>query len=292
MKILKGVLNSLIAFILSLAILANFLIVLVSNTILKEDYMLGLIEENGYYEKIETDLKNGFEEYRYQSGLPEEVFENLYTSDELKKDINSIIRNLYNGTEITNHAESVKIKIAENVNQYLTTNQIALTEEQQKNIDEFKELIVKVYEDKVNSVSSYVADKNISDMVKKVESVIKTVKLALFGGLIFVVIVALCLNIRTIELVANVIGSSLLASGMLLELFNIAIRKNIDIEHILLFTQSFSDLMKYIIYDILSKFNFFGIICLALGIVMIIINNFCIGKKDEYEYEYEYRNRN
>ena len=107
MKIVKGVLNIIIAFFLTIVILANFALVLVSNTILKKDYMLSLIEENGYYEKVATDLQNGFEEYKYQSGLPDEVFQNLYSENDVRKDINSIVNNVYDGAEVTNSSENV-----------------------------------------------------------------------------------------------------------------------------------------------------------------------------------------
>ena len=279
MKIVKGVCNTIIAFFLTIVILANFIIILLSNTLLDANYMLGLVEENGYYEKIETDLKNGFQEYQYQSGLPDEVFENLYSSSELKKDIVSIIKNVYEGTEVTSHAESVKTKILENVNNYLTENNIVLIGEQKKNIEEYQNLIVKVYEDKVNSAFSYV--KKVRPVLEKIQMAIGVVKWILIGSLVALLIFALLLNLRTMGLFVGTIGIALLASGSVLECLNFVIHKNIDIQNILLFAQSFSDLIKYILYDLLSKVNFYGIVAIVLGIVGIVWGSYGRYKKEE-----------
>ncbi len=279
MKIVKGVCNTIIAFFLTIVILANFIIILLSNTLLDANYMLGLVEENGYYEKIETDLKNGFQEYQYQSGLPDEVFENLYSSSELKKDIDSIIKNVYEGTEVTSHAESVKTKILENVNNYLTENNIVLIGEQKKNIEEYQNLIVKVYEDKVNSAFSYV--KKVRPVLEKIQMAIGVVKWILIGSLVALLIFALLLNLRTMGLFVSTIGIALLASGSVLECLNFVVHKNIDIQNILLFAQSFSDLIKYILYDLLSKVNFYGIVAIVLGIVGIVWGSYGRYKKEE-----------
>lgn len=278
MKIVKGVINAIVAFFLTIAILANFAIILISNTILDKNYMLGLLEENGYYEKVATDLQNGFEEYKYQSGLPDEVFQNLYSENEMKKDINSIINNLYDGTEVTNSSENVRAKITENVNRYLSENNIAVNEEMQNNITDYENLIVNVYENKVNSAFSYVKD--VNPMMNKIQSVVDVVKWILLGGLIIIAIFALLLNLRSMGLFVSVMGTALLASGTLLEFLNFVIQQNIDIEHILLFTQSFSDLIKYIIYHLLDKINFYGILFIVVGIVGIVISSYNRYKKE------------
>lgn len=127
MKILKSIFNILIAFFLSLLIILNFAIIVSENTILSKEYMMSKLEENCYYEKIETDLKNEFESYKYQSGLPEEVFDDIYSHDMVKSDIDSIIDNIYDGTEVNNNSDMVSQKITQNINEYLNENNIALT---------------------------------------------------------------------------------------------------------------------------------------------------------------------
>ncbi len=279
MKIVKGLINTFLAFFLTIAILANFMILLLSNMILSKDYMLGLVEKNGYYEKIETDLINGFEDYKYQSGLPDEVFENLYAPSELKKDIDSIFKNIYEGTEVTNSSQNVRTKITENMNRYLTENKITLTSQMQKNVEDYQDLMVEVYENKVNSAFRYVKDAN--SVVMKLQKTVEIVKWIAIGGLIGILMIALLLNLKSLWLLVSVIGSSVLASGIVLELVNFTIDKNIDIDNILLFAQSFSDLLKFIMYDVLSKIHFYGILAIVLGIVGIIMGNYKRFQREE-----------
>lgn len=276
MKVIKGVINTVIAFFLTIAILANFLVILCSKTIMNKDYMLGLLEKNGYYEKIGTNLKNSFTEYQYQSGLPEDVFENVYLQEELKKDIDSIINYLYNGEEFSNHSENVKNRVDENIAQFLEKNSIVLTEEQQQNVDNFEAIMKDVYEQEVYSVFTYA--QNINDIVVKIEKIIYIVRIVLAGVLIGILLIFLILNVTTLSFFTNGIGCSLLASGILLQLTNWVINKNLDIAHILLFTQSFSDFIKFVLYEILSKIAFFGILFIVLGILGIVMSAYSRSK--------------
>lgn len=276
MKVIKGVINTVIAFFLTIAILANFLVILCSKTIMNKDYMLGLLEKNGYYEKIGTNLKNSFTEYQYQSGLPEDVFENVYLQEELKKDIDSIINYLYNGEEFSNHSENVKNRVDENITQFLEKNSIVLTEEQQQNVDNFEAIMKDVYEQEVYSVFTYA--QNINDIVVKIEKIIYIVRIVLAGVLIGILLIFLILNVTTLSFFTNGIGCSLLASGILLQLTNWVINKNLDIAHILLFTQSFSDFIKFVLYEILSKIAFFGILFIVLGILGIVMSAYSRSK--------------
>lgn len=165
------------------------------------------------------------------------------------------------------------------MNNYLTENNIVLIGEQKKNIEEYQNLIVKVYEDKVNSAFSYV--KKVRPVLEKIQMAIGVVKWILIGSLVALLIFALLLNLRTMGLFVSTIGIALLASGSVLECLNFVVHKNIDIQNILLFAQSFSDLIKYILYDLLSKVNFYGIVAIVLGIVGIVWGSYGRYKKEE-----------
>lgn len=272
MKIIKGILNVLLSFLITVLIMANFVVNIFSNTILKKEYMLSQLEKNDIYGKIEVDLKNGFENYQYQSGLPEEVFEDLYTIDMLTKDVNSMINNIYGGTEVTISSEKVRDKIVENINTYLEENNIVLNQIEQENIDKFQDLIVKVYEEKVNVVSDKINP--IVNIKEKVEKIVKLAKVSLMIILVTILIFTILINRKTLEICIRTISVSLLASGILLNLVTCVIYKNIDINNILLLTQTISDLIKNILYDILSRFNYFGIGFVIIGVAGIIISNY------------------
>ena len=274
MKVVKKIGEVLIAFLLTLLIVLNFVIILVSNTILNKNYLISRLEKSDFYEKIETDLKNGFEEYQYQSGLPESVFDNLCSTEMIKEDINLVINNLYDGTEISSsNLEIVKQKITENVNDYLRENNVVLTGEQQKNIDEFQQLIIDVYANKtVNLFSSF--STQIGEMIQKVSKVIGVVKIFVEICLIIFIVILIICNFRNIGSLLNIFGIALSSSGMLLIWINWLINKNINIDNILLISESLSYLIKDIIYNILSNINIYGLSFAVIGFISIIIGNY------------------
>ena len=57
--------------------------------------MLDKLEEIEFYEQISREVKIGFEDYIYQSGLPEDTINDLYTINDIRNDVNSIINNIY-----------------------------------------------------------------------------------------------------------------------------------------------------------------------------------------------------
>lgn len=271
MKIVKGIINSILAFLLCVSFVAGFIVVLLSNTVLNEKYVLAQLAKNQFYEKVEIDLKNGFEEYQYQSGFPETVFENLCSREMIEKDVNRVIESWYQGTEMVNHSADVELQIQANIEQYLKENNMDVTEKQQKNIQDFEKMMVQVYENKVGIVSNY--NKQITKAIEKGKEVIAVAKKVLIGTFVAILILTLLINVKDFLAFVSTIGTSLLASGILLELIQFVIEKNIDINHILVFTQALSDFIKEMIYDVLNKFSWSGILLIIVGIMSIVVSN-------------------
>ena len=271
MKIVKGIINSILAFLLCVSFVAVFIVVLLSNTVLNEKYIVEQLAKNQFYEKVEIDLKNGFEEYQYQSGFPETVFENLCSREMIEKDVNRVIESWYQGTEMVNHSADVELQIQANIEQYLKENNMDVTEKQQKNIQDFEKMMVQVYENKVGIVSNY--NKQITKAIEKGKEVIAVAKKVLIGTFVAILILTLLINVKDFLAFVSTIGTSLLASGILLELIQFVIEKNIDINHILVFTQALSDFIKEMIYDVLNKFSWSGILLIIVGIMSIVVSN-------------------
>lgn len=271
MKIIKGIGNSVLAFGLCVSFLAGFMVILLSNTVLNEKYILTQLTKNQFYEKVETDLKNGFEEYQYQSGFPETVFENLYSREMVEKDVNSVIDAWYQGMEIVNHSADVEWQLKANIEQYLKENNVKVAEKQQKNIQEFEKLMVQVYESKVGIVGNY--NQQIANGIKQAKEMALIFQKVLIGVFVVILIITLLMNRKDFVAFASTVGASLFASGILLELMKLVIEKNVDVNHILIFTQSLSDLMKEIIFDNLAKIEWTGMGLIIVGIMSIIVSN-------------------
>ena len=272
MKVLKKGMDIVIAFLVTLLIIATFSVVMLSHTILQKDYIFSKLEEIDYYQKVGTNIKNGFENYQYQSGLPADIFENLYAEDVLKADINSFVNCLYEGGEIQNSSDEVRTRIKGNIQQYLSENNITLKDEEQKNIEDFENLIVHVYENEISSMAGYI--KQIPNILAQINEGLKTVQIGLIVALVFLVLIDLLLHIREWSGLINCLGIAMVASGVLLFLFQRMIHKYVDINNILLLNQSFSDFVKYIISNVLDQYRMYGMAFAGMGVVGIVWSNF------------------
>ncbi len=268
MKVVKKIVQIIMAFFLSILILANFLMVLVSQTVLQKEYVLAKVEEVGYEEKIQTDLKNGFENYQYQSGLPASVFENLYTRSSLQADIYCVVNAIYENEEVQVNSEEVRTKLEANIQQYLSENQIVLKEAQLQNIQDFENIIVNVYENRVNSVADYLD--TIQKVLQKVKEIAKIAQIGLIVTLAVFLLIGLVAQMREPSEFVNQLAIALLSSGVILILLQKIIHQEIDIQHILLLNQSFSDFVKYILFDLMNEINFYGMVFAIVGFCGII----------------------
>lgn len=270
MKVVKKIVQIIMAFFLSILILANFLMVLVSQTVLQKEYVLAKVEEVGYEEKIQTDLKNGFENYQYQSGLPASVFENLYTRSSLQADIYCVVNAIYENEEVQINSEEVRNKLEANIQQYLSENQIVLKEAELQNIQDFENIIVNVYENRVNSVADYLD--TIQKVLQKVKEIAKIAQIGLIVTLAVFLLIGLVAQMREPSEFVNQLAIALLSSGVILILLQKVIHQEIDIQHILLLNQSFSDFVKYILFDLMNEINFYGMVFAIVGFCGIIWN--------------------
>ena len=79
MKILKNVLCVILSFILVLFLIIYLCLGILRNNILNKEYLLLKMEETEFYLQVSREVQNGFENYIYQSGLPEDTIKNLFT---------------------------------------------------------------------------------------------------------------------------------------------------------------------------------------------------------------------
>ena len=272
MKTGKKIINIFLAFLITILIIANFIVHTFKTTTLDEKYVINLLEEKEYYQKVEVELANKFEEYQYQSGLSEEIFSNLYTSDMIKNDINSIIHSVYEGADVINSSETIRNQLETNINQYLQNNNIYITEAQIENINEFEDLVVKAYEDNITISSDTV--KQIYNIKEKINTYIVFIRIGLIVTLIVLVLILLIFNVHAIWEFCNMLMISLLSSGILLKLAVSIITKNIDVDNIVLLTQLLSDFIKEIIQGIFSNISTYSTVLIVIGIAGIIFSNY------------------
>ena len=144
MKIVINILKFIIMLILVVCILFLGIKNIAFSTILNKNYVLNKLEETNFYSGTYELVKSGFENYIAQSGLEEEVLNNICTEEKVKNDIGIILNNIYNGT----NEEIDTTEIANNLNANIDKLDVR-TSQNKSALDKFVQQICTEYKNTI-----------------------------------------------------------------------------------------------------------------------------------------------
>lgn len=272
MKILKNILNVILSFFLIISIAAILATNILENKILNKDYLLSKMEETEFYLQISREVESGFENYIYQSGLPEETIKDLFSEGMIRQDVNTIVECIYEGKEISLSNEKVKENLDNKVKDYLKTQDILLNNQGKENIKKFEELIAKEYVNNVNVSSKlYTKCHDGITMLNKIDENIGYLPIIITAIIIVLLII---INRKDLLSVINYCGISLLSLGVLIKLGINTIFSNVNFDNLMILSGSLSNLItsiiKEILYSCMDNATIF-IVCGIVGIFSVAI---------------------
>jgi len=268
MKAIKTIIQYLLTIILTLTILAYFLIIIFSNTILKKQYLIDQIESANYYSKIYEDVKSNFEKYIEQSGFEKKILENIVTEEKVKKDTQTIINNLYDGTNQEIDTQEIKDNINENILESLKDKKINKT---QKNaIDTFIEHICSEY---TETISHFGVESQINQIYEKAIQYINIAKKVIIIVIILDILLLFMINLKKVHKFVSLIGISLSSTGILMIITNLFINAKIKIQTITILNNSISEILRNILTEIFNIMSKNGAYLLAIGIILMFLAN-------------------
>ena len=91
MKVLTNLLKFMVITILTISMVILGFISISFSTILNKNYIIQKLEETDFYSEMYKLVESNFENYIYQSGLDEEVLQNICTEEMVKNDINAML---------------------------------------------------------------------------------------------------------------------------------------------------------------------------------------------------------
>ncbi|HIT70555.1 MAG TPA: hypothetical protein IAD08_01380 [Candidatus Scatovivens faecipullorum] len=290
MKIFKTILNIILSFLLIILIAMSIVINILQDKILNKDYILSKMEENQVYLQVSREVDNGFENYIYQSGLPEDIIKDLYTEDTIKNDVNSFINALYDGTEIQISDSIIRETLDKRINEYLVSENKTLNEQGKKNVEKFEDLIVNEYKNNVNAYGSLY--KTGHEFLDKLEQVIQKIKFIPIILIIAFIIFLIVNNLKNLLLTINYACISLLSLGILIKIGVSIIFSKINIDNILFITKALSNLLINISKEILYICSDYANLFIVIGIVGILIYAIADNvKKVDVNTAKEYKNK-
>jgi len=265
---MKTIIQYILTIILTLMILAYFLIIIFSNTILKKQYIIDQIESANYYSKIYEDVKSNFEKYIEQSGFEKKILENIVTEEKVIKDTQIIINNLYDGTNQEIDIQEIKDNINANILESLKDKKINKT---QKNaIDTFIGHICNEY---TETISHFSVENQINQIYEKAIQYINIAKKLIIIFIILDILVLFMINLKKIHKFVSLIGISLSSTGILMIITNLYINAKIKIQTITILNDSISEILRNILTEIFNIIAKNGAYLLALGIILMFLAN-------------------
>ena len=221
------------------------------------------MEETNFYKETYELVKSNFEKYIYQSGLDEEVLENICTEEKLQKDINTIISNIYDGTDEKIDTTEIETNLNANIDKLgikNSKNQKAIEQFVKHICDEYTETIIHTkYESQINAQYQ-----KVISLLTKIHNVIMVI-------LIIDAILLIIMNIKTASKIIQDLGIALFSSSIFKLSVCSIIMSKVNIEGIKILNDIFSKTLVTIITDVLTKIISLGIGALLIAIILIII---------------------
>jgi hypothetical protein len=276
MKVLTKTIKFILVTILTICLISIGIISIVSSTILDKTYITEKMEETNFYKETYELVKSNFEKYIYQSGLDEEVLENICTEEKLQKDINTIISNIYDGTDEKIDTTEIETNLNSNIDKLgikNSKNQKAIEQFVKHICDEYTETIIHTkYESQINTQYQ-----KVINLLTKVQNVIIII-------LIIDAILLIIMNIKTASKIIQDLGIALFSSSIFKLSACFIIMSKVNIEGIKILNDTFSKTLVTIITDVLTKIMSLGIGALLIAIILIIIYAIIsVNKKNEEE---------
>lgn len=265
MKLIKQILSFIFIIILSTSILCSFLAFIFSNTILNKDYILNKMEECNYYEQTYLDMNEILEQYIGPSGLDEEVLKDIYTENKIKDDINTTVNTIFTGEEKAIETEAIREKLNKNI--YKNYN---IKDDEKEAITNFENTIINEYTKQITHHDYLYILENYIPTTNKI---IATLKIIMPFTTCIIIVILIMLNIKKKNKIMQGILIGFLSASFTIIIIGIIINANVKFESILILNETFSNLVRNIINELLKIFQNVGIITAILSTIFLIATN-------------------
>lgn len=274
MKYAVKIIKAILVIMLTLVVTGIVTIKIFSSTILDEGYVFRMLQKSNYYSKIHEIVKSNFENYIGPSGLDENILGDICTVEDIQKDTETILGNIYEGTDKKVNTDAIKQRVIKKIDTVLEQE----TNASQENINKFAEAIGEEY---INTISHTDYEESLNDALKKVTKITDVGQKALFISLVVILVLLVVLNIKTLYLAICNIGIAGLSSGAFLVVTNLIVNNRVKVQQIKILNDPISTVLQNIVTDILNQVIRYGWIIVAVGAVCIIVGNIIKVKNTE-----------
>lgn len=263
MEILKNLLKFIFIAILTICMISIGMISIVFSTIFNKDYIMQKLEETNFYSGIYELVKSNFENYIYQSGLDEEVLDDICTEEKIKQDIQIMLSNIYNGTNQKIDTTEIANKLNGNIEKLGVKNR--------QNENAIQQFVTHICDEYTNTLIHTKYENKINEIYKKGTEILNKIYEIILVVFVIDIIAIIIINNKKISKDIQHIGIALLATSIFeLSVWQI-INLKVDIHGIKIFNDVFSKSVVVIIENTLGQVASLALGTIVIGAIFIII---------------------
>lgn len=263
MEILKNLLKFIFIAILTICMISIGMISIVFSTIFNKDYIMQKLEETNFYSGIYELVKSNFENYIYQSGLDEEVLDDICTEEKIKQDIQIMLSNIYNGTNQKIDTTEIANKLNGNIEKLGVKNR--------QNENAIQQFVTHICDEYTNTLIHTKYENKINEIYKKGTEILNKIYEFILVVFVIDIIAIIIINNKKISKDIQHIGIALLATSIFeLSVWQI-INLKVDIHGIKIFNDVFSKSVVVIIENTLGQVASLALGTIVIGAIFIII---------------------
>lgn len=271
-KVIETIIKIILVALLFVCIFTFGILNILSKTIFSQEYTLEMLDKSNYYANIYSQIKSDFRNYIYQSGLDENVIDDIITLDEVKADTQRIVSGLYNGLHEEINTDKIAERLNTNIDTSLNGRKIDNKTREQINIfvdqitTQYKETMTKTeYE---NQIYKYYSEAEKMIDIGKKTSII----LAAILGIIIIVT-----YFRKLFKNVAYVGTAVFATGLAYYIMENYITQKVQIENLTILNDAITLLLREYVLSIMEKIATYSYIYLAIGLVLILVGSLVHG---------------
>lgn len=251
--------NYLTKFISSILFFLTTTITIILFTIFNQNFMAQQLNETNYYEKLYTNIKLEMSYYVTQSGLSDDILNNIFDKELLRRTTEKMLDNFYNNKDNTINKTSVEENLMNNINEEL--KDYKLTEEDKTSINKFITQMSSTYETEISYSNILNKYHNSFNRIYHILVALDILCITLF--IINYFITRYTLKERNIII-------SLLTTTILITIIHLYLSNTLDLGHLEFYNDIISNLINYTYQSIMSIFNIVSTIYLVISLSLIL----------------------
>ena len=154
----KILIDYILCFITCIFVSTLVILFIIKNNIFTKKNILETFEKENYYVELYNKTLEDMKDYMVSSGLEEEILENIFELEDIKKDVDGYISSYFDNSNYEIQSNKVSENIQKNIDKYLVKNNIEVD-----NKEELKMFLVdmeNIYKKRINFYNMLSSFKN------------------------------------------------------------------------------------------------------------------------------------